>query len=393
MTVFCSIAILGFLIILSFSTTRIDKINGSLGAGKEQHCDDTISANSGHGERRRPFAMPLQGDRYRIFQPLYDLDQTALGLPLFASPQRFVETFSKRLEWLKTITPRDNSDKKNLPISQRAQEMYLEFIKSSVTATAFNDAELTVSPGRQYLVSNFNANMRKGGTDWTYLGDTMTGSKRIQNVWDLLSTVSREKIPGDYIETGVWRGGSSVFARAVMNVLGEVDRVSYVCDSFAGLPPGDRSLDRKDKGWDLMSGYLAVSEYVVAGNFQKYGLLDSNVVFAKGFFNDTMPPLSKHVKQFAVMRLDGDMYESTVDVLYHMYDKLSIGGFLIMDDWFGFPSRTACEDFFTVHGIQPKILPIDSYSIYWKKEEEIEIQYWRYEQNKFKPGDTKSDKN
>ena len=45
------------------------------------------------------------------------------------------------------------------------------------------------------------------------------------------------------------------------------------------------------------------------------------------------------------------MYESTVDVLYHLYDKLSIGGYVIMDDWFGFPSKTACEDFFLVHGI------------------------------------------
>ena len=49
-----------------------------------------------------------------------------------------------------------------------------------------------------------------------------------------------------------------------------------------------------------------------------------------------------HINQLAVMRLDGDMYVSTVDVLYNLYDKLSIGGYMIMDDWFGFPSRMAC---------------------------------------------------
>jgi hypothetical protein len=83
------------------------------------------------------------------------------------------------------------------------------------------------------------------------------------------------------------------------------------------------------------------------------------------------------------MITQGDMYESTVDVLYHLYDKLSIGGYVIMDDWFGFPSKTACEDFFVVHGIQPQIIAIDKISAYWQKTEHVQIQYWRYEQSKF----------
>jgi len=78
------------------------------------------------------------------------------------------------------------------------------------------------------------------------------------------------------------------------------------------------------------------------------------------------------------------MYESTVDVLYNLYDKLSIGGFVIMDDWFGFPSKIACIDFFKVHKIEPEIIPIDHLSAYWQKTEHVDIQYWRYEQSKFK---------
>lgn len=85
------------------------------------------------------------------------------------------------------------------------------------------------------------------------------------------------------------------------------------------------------------------------------------------------------------------MYESTVDVLYHLYDKLSIGGYVIMDDWFGFPSRTACEDFFAVHDIQPEIIPIDDISACWKKTDHIQIQYWRYEQSKFTLSDNKKE--
>ena len=83
------------------------------------------------------------------------------------------------------------------------------------------------------------------------------------------------------------------------------------------------------------------------------------------------------------------MYESTVDVLYNLYDKLSIGGYLIMDDWSGFPSRTACEDFFKVHGINPEIIKFDNLAAYWNNTEELDIQHWRHEQSKFKPGDTK----
>ena len=122
----------------------------------------------------------------------------------------------------------------------------------------------------------------------------------------------------------------------------------------------------------------------MAINFMEAGVMDPNVIFVKGFFNDTMVPLRTEIEQLSVMRLDGDMYESTIDVLYNLYDKLSVGGYVIMDDWFGFPSKTACEDFFEVHNMSVEIIPIDEIAAYWQKKEEVEIQYWRYEQLKFK---------
>jgi hypothetical protein len=61
-----------------------------------------------------------------------------------------------------------------------------------------------------------------------------------------------------------------------------------------------------------------------------------------------------------------------------------------MDDWFNFASRTACEEFFKCHGIQPNVIGVDSLSAYWQKTEEIEVQYWRYEQKKFSPTDVKT---
>ena len=55
-----------------------------------------------------------------------------------------------------------------------------------------------------------------------------------------------------------------------------------------------------------------------------------------------------------------------------------------MDDWNGFPSKDAVEDFFAVHHISPEIVQIDPFSAYWKKTEDVEVQYWRYEQGEFK---------
>jgi O-methyltransferase len=115
-------------------------------------------------------------------------------------------------------------------------------------------------------------------------------------------------------------------------------------------------------------------------------------VFVTGFFNETMGPLSRRIRRLSIMRLDGDMYESTVDVLYHLYDKLSVGGYVIMDDWEmaggkPFPAKRAVEDFCSVHGINPMIYRIDDSSVYWQKTEDVQLQYWRYQQNRFKPGD------
>jgi len=217
---------------------------------------------------------------------------------------------------------------------------------------------------------------------YIFPGFGVFGGARLDNVRLLLEDVVSRNIPGDYIETGVWRGGSSIFARAVLRSLNEGGLMSYV-DSFQGLPPGEKKLDHNDKRWN-MRPYLEANTEEVAKNFRESGILDSKVVFAKGFFNETMPPLAPRIKRLPVMRLDGDMYQSTVDVLYHLYDKLSVGGYVILDDWFKFPAKTACEYFFRLHNISPETEVIDDLAVYWKKTKDVDIQYWRYEQMKFK---------
>jgi hypothetical protein len=83
--------------------------------------------------------------------------------------------------------------------------------------------------------------------------------------------------------------------------------------------------------------------------------------------------------------MDGDLYQSTVDILYNLYEHVSVGGYVIVDDWTGYPAKDACLDFFAVHKINPTIITIDQTSVYWKKTEQITVQSWRYQKNDYRP--------
>mmetsp|Transcript_8541 Transcript_8541/g.16335 ORF Transcript_8541/g.16335 Transcript_8541/m.16335 type:complete len:391 (-) Transcript_8541:30-1202(-) len=349
---------------------------------------ETVGATMKYEKKKQVLA---KGDGFEIFNMILPAAATGDGstLRFVGPPDHIIERLKKRYDWLDTIT--ENVPGMQTSSLDRARVAYLEMIKSMTTGSVFLDAEVSILPEitmpRAKTMGPLNLTRRVSGDDWTYLGDTMTGWKRIDNVHALLKDVIQRNIPGDYIETGVWRGGSSMFARAVILAYSQQQqslspRKSFVCDSFRGLPPAARALHKDDEGYDN-TPYLEVHEDIVVDGFDKYSLLDEDVIFVKGFFNDTMPQLRPQVDRLAVMRLDGDMYESTVDALYHLYDKLSVGGYVIMDDWFGFPSKIACEDFFKVHNIQPTIVPIDNLAAYWQKTEQVEIQYWRYEQLKF----------
>jgi O-methyltransferase len=111
---------------------------------------------------------------------------------------------------------------------------------------------------------------------------------------------------------------------------------------------------------------LAVSLDEVKNNFSRYGLLDQQVIFLKGWFKNTLPDASIH--QIAVLRMDGDMYESTIDALNNLYSKVSVGGFVIVDDYNYIDScKQAVNDFREAHGIQDEIITIDWTGVYWKR--------------------------
>ena len=148
----------------------------------------------------------------------------------------------------------------------------------------------------------------KPGRDRHSPAHTMVGILRLRNVRELAQRALDLGVSGDFIETGVWRGGCCILLRGVLAANEVTDRKVYVADSFEGVPPPKSYLYPQDTGDTLHTvPELAVSMEEVKANFGRYELLDDQVVFVKGFFSDTLPKL--HAGPFALMRLDGDLYE------------------------------------------------------------------------------------
>jgi len=215
----------------------------------------------------------------------------------------------------------------------------------------------------------FDPELRDAGKDWPLFGFTMTGRHRLDALQTCIEDILENNIPGDFAETGVWRGGSVIFMRALLKVHNSTDRVVWCADSFEGMPVPTASDQRifKTTNWGDLSGheYLKVSLEQVKRNFERFGLLDEQVNFLKGWFSDTLP--TAPIKQLALLRLDGDLYESTRDALVNLYDKVSPGGYVIVDDYNSWETcRVAVDEFRRQRGISTTIKPIDDDSVLWK---------------------------
>jgi len=217
----------------------------------------------------------------------------------------------------------------------------------------------------------FDAEKRSVGLDHPPFADTMIGLKRLDNIAYCISEIAKNKIEGDFIETGVWRGGAVILMQALRKVWGMEDKNIWVADSFEGLPIPDHQNYTADRGDDHHTNdFLAVDEHQVQRNFEKYHLWDDHIRVLKGWFKDTLP--SAPIEKLSLIRLDGDMYQSTMDGLVHLYPKLAKGGYIIVDDWGAVEGcRQAVIDFRSLHHITEPMVEIDWAGIYWKKEADI----------------------
>ncbi|CAF1241538.1 unnamed protein product [Rotaria sp. Silwood1] len=250
---------------------------------------------------------------------------------------------------------------------------YLDVVRDTVCGLTLLTREHT--SGFNNSIHPIKVDTRIKGVDFPVFGITMIGQQRLTNIEWALRFVIANKIPGDFIECGVWRGGGAIFARAVLKALNNNDKHVWVADSFQGLPKA-RTKNDHDR-WVTME-FLKVSLEEVQENFRSFNLLDDHVHFCKGYFVDSLPRCN--ISQIAVLRMDGDMYESTMDQLFNLYSKLQIGGVIIVDDY-GIPEcAQAIHDFRSWHHITDAIqlIPHSETGRYWIKRQKIKVQRDRY---------------
>jgi O-methyltransferase len=253
---------------------------------------------------------------------------------------------------------------------------YIKNLIGTLTRTYFDEWNLDLSQEKNVFLKKIydesgwyfdnSVDRRVGDECWPLKADTMIGIYRMINIYYLLQEVMLEKIPGDFVETGVWKGGACVLANAVLREYGEQNRRVHAFDSFEGLPKPYAEVDVKLNDKHHTFDELAVSLEEVKEVFASYGLLSDNVVFRKGWFKDTMQEVND-IESVAILRLDGDMYSSTMEVLDALYDKVPVGGYLIIDDWMLPGCRKACDDFFRKRNLDIKLTTIDKNSRFWKK--------------------------
>jgi O-methyltransferase len=244
------------------------------------------------------------------------------------------------------------------------QSRYLDLISNSLQNSIYGESKIDMKLQQLLQRLRHPYATRRQTFDFPTRALTMIGDSGLKNIRDLVTRTLSDNIPGDYIETGVWRGGASILIRAVLAAHSIKDRKVYVADSFEGLPKPNGQKYPKDKRDRLfVFEELAVSQETVVENFDKYGLLDDQVVFLKGFFSETLPRLT--TERFALLRLDGDMYESTMDALTNLYDRLSPGGYVIVDDYGALNScRQAVHDFLNSRGLAPTIHRVNE-GVHW----------------------------
>jgi O-methyltransferase len=151
-----------------------------------------------------------------------------------------------------------------------------------------------------------------------------------------------------------------------LEAYGDTTRRVWLADSFEGLPPPDpdHPIDEGDRHFTFSQ--LSVPLEEVKANFQRYGLLDDRIEFLRGCFKDTLP--AAPIERLGLIRLDGDMYGSTIDSLYALYPRLQPGGFLIVDDYSLEGARRAVTDYRRDAGIEEPIREIDWTGVFWRRE-------------------------
>ena len=189
---------------------------------------------------------------------------------------------------------------------------------------------------------------------------TMISSRRGRTLFRLARQVDRDGVPGALVDCGVWNGGSTILLSS-----GAPAREAWAFDSFEGLPDADPELDGTDaQAWN---GGCVGAEAMLREGFRRYADPERLHV-AKGWFQDTFPQAVDEIGAIAILHADGDWYESVKLTLETFYDRISPGGYVVLDDYGEWPgSRRATDEFRAARGIDAPLIAVDPAGRYWRK--------------------------
>ena len=249
---------------------------------------------------------------------------------------------------------------------------YVGFYRDAILNRLYNDHKFLIDG------SNIDRSAHAAGARTL----TLTGQRRMDHMVAIVATIVEDKIPGNIIETGVWRGGMMFMVAKTLDVLHDKERVVYLSDSFQGIP------DQVAYGKKAHAHDLKVHSHTfkflndnsvsrVKHDSALFSLDASRLSFVVGYFNASLPKLVKNEPQikFSVVRLDGDTYWSTMEAITILYPRLSPGGFLVIDDFTDWDScRDAIYDYRKANGIKEQIFLVPHLTV---NGEYIRGAYWR----------------
>ena len=197
----------------------------------------------------------------------------------------------------------------------------------------------------------------------------------LAGLWSTLSAVKyvcENKIPGDFVECGVWRGGNAIIAAEIFRRY-NLNRRVFLFDTFAGMTspttndlglldnqPAIKQYKKADKGTHNDWCYASIDE--VRNNFRAKNLLDANIIFIQGDVENTLQNKENLPAEVSVLRLDTDWYESTRVELEVLFPRLALGGCLIIDDYgFWSGSKKAVDEYFSAQKSKP-LLQVTDYT-------------------------------
>ncbi|WP_454785528.1 TylF/MycF/NovP-related O-methyltransferase [Legionella sp. WA2024007413] len=288
-------------------------------------------------------------------------------------------------------------------------EKYLTVIKKSLTGS------LDTSQPDHW---QFNIASTKAFRSFMTNGQvrTLIGPKRLDNIEQSIKHITSNRVVGDVVEAGCWRGGALLYLKACLNVYGDQDvpkrnvwgadlfpessslvtsysklirlksllkirrllpkksqqrLANYVMEAFPNEQYDKTTLSKifalaNSLTYIKKESLISTSHQDLLEAFKRYDLYDDTIKLMPGWFKDTLPQMQEQIEQIALLRIDADFYQSTLDVLNTLYPKLAQNGICIIDDYGGFTEcQRAVDEYRKQHQITEPLESVDGTCYYW----------------------------